>query len=88
MISRKSSSETTKTNSPSRHRRRSSWVGLEGLRLRKAETMTLVSRTARSRSVTGVVPVDGGALGNDLLADLFTQLHESSQQLPAGYVPQ
>jgi hypothetical protein len=58
-------------NSPACQRSRSSFVGLEGLRLRNAETKMLVSKTALKRSVTHPIPVDSGALADRLPPDLI-----------------
>ena len=52
----------------------SSCVGLVGLRLRYADKMTLVSNTARSRSVTFPISLDGHPAGNSLAAYFFANL--------------
>ncbi len=46
----------------------------------------LVSRTARSCSVTRPVSVDSGTLGDRLLPDLLSYLDEASHELFSGNV--
>lgn len=61
-------------------------MGLDGLRLRKAERKTLVSRTARSRSVNRPVPVDGRAFGDSFLPELLTDLGETGDELLSRHI--
>ncbi len=74
-------SQINKLNSPANQRSISSFVGLVGLRLRNADTKTLVSKTAQRRSVTFPIPFDSRTLRDSLTAYPLTHCQEPAGKL-------